>query len=120
MAQNKKWALRPGEKLLEDAYEIQRKERVATQYDKLVAQYLKEKKFEPLILNDTKDVVFFIVQDQETLAVQSADVAVFDGFQYTFLPQELAMKTTLSYLAYVGVMGEVYAHIDFPSEGEAK
>jgi CRP-like cAMP-binding protein len=116
MAQ-KKWALRPGERMLEEAYQIQRKNRLDKDYEKVVADYLSKVDRRPIVLNDSKEVVYFITY-KEPFVFDTVDVAVYDGYDYDFLPKDLALKVTKAYLYYVDVMGEAYGYIDFGGDEE--
>lgn len=116
MAQ-KKWALRPGERILEQAYQTQRKNRLDRDYETVVADYLSKTDRRPIVLNDNKETVFFITY-KEAFVFDKVDVAVYDGFDYDFLPSDLALKVCKAYLYCVDIMGEAYQYVDFGGDEE--
>lgn len=111
----KKWALRPGEPMLEQGYKKLRENKIDKQYEELVLEYIKKSTKRPIVLNDNKEVVYFITYG-ESPASEKIDVAIYDGFEYEFMPEKLAQKLCTSYLYYVDMMAEAYEYMEFKEE----
>lgn len=117
MASKKKWALRPGERKPEDAYEKLQEDNQDKKYEALLEEHRK-KHDDLLIFNDEQQVVFFIQQSKGAEAINEAEVAVYDGEKYNFLPQEEAAKLTRAYLHYVDMLVTV-GNFNFGEDEEA-
>lgn len=116
MASKKKWALRPGERKPEDAYEKLQEDNQEKHYESLLKEY-REKHDDLLVFNDDKNVVFFLQQSKGAEALNEAEVAIYKNGKYNFLPLEDAVRLTKAYVHYVEVLVTV-GEFDFTEEEE--
>jgi hypothetical protein len=106
----KKWALRPGEQKLEETYKKEYNNNLDKLYSDLVSNYLENVDNRPIILNDSKEIVYFI-EHSKTGLIEKSSVAIYDGFQYSFVPQALAVNICKSYIQYIDTVALAYEYL---------
>jgi hypothetical protein len=61
-----------------------------------------------MVLNDNKEVVFFVELGNDVYSVKRTTVYVWDGDEYHSLSDELADKVSKKYFDYLDAMSEAY------------
>lgn len=65
-----------------------------------------------LVLNDNKELVFFIQMEDNMMQTKQTDVFVWDGEEYVGLSAELSNLVSLKYFDYLDIVGDVYESIE--------
>lgn len=111
----RKWAYKPGEISNKKAMEH------AASFDEVKLQKFLDltdvysnmsQSKRTLVLNDNKELVFFIQMDDSMTRTKQTDVFVWDGEDYVGLSHELSNLVATKYFDYLDVVGDAYESIE--------
>jgi hypothetical protein len=111
---SRKWAYKPREltmKKIIKNMEVPSSDLMEKFLD-LTSEYSKQARGRTMVLNDNKEIVFFVQLDERTYETKQVDVYVFDGQDYQPLSEEMSKKVSEAYFAYVDLMGEAYGTLE--------
>jgi hypothetical protein len=111
---SRKWAYKPGELTMKKIIKnmgVPGSE-LTEKFLDLTDEYSKQARGRTMVLNDNKEVVFFVQLDERTYASKQVDVYVFDGQDYQPLPKDMSKRVSEAYFAYVDAMSDAYGTLE--------
>lgn len=95
-------------------HSILEKDAVTKLVEQVISDYNEAHDEEGLCLSDSDEVLYFIHFPDPDSPMHRADVAVFDGTGFQFLPEELSFNLALAYISHVKLLGDAYEFLDIP------